>query len=431
MGESSRGFPHSCSMLSTAGSILVRGARQLLTLYGPSGPRRGDSFRELGIIEDGSILIKNGIISNVGPTRRVENLADARSADEINAAGRVVMPGFCDPQVQLIGPPARAFEFPIGNAADITASELSNAAYAHLKSTPPARLEYHARRVVERQVRHGTTSFQAKCGFGLDEAAEIKALRASAAAAAGCANVVPAYVAYAPSPLFNGRRDRELNWICAELLPKIRQRRLAAFAEIVCDPAGFSVDHARVFLAAAGRFGFLLEVHAEYATRMGAVRLATDMDARNIVGLNFCDQVDAELLSRSRAVAVLLPAPSVLGQTARLPPARMLIDAGVAVALGSGHSPSLPGTFNMQSVVSLACTDLDMTIEEAISAATINAAHAMDRASIAGSLEFGKEADLLMLDVADYREIPYHLGVNQVELVMKKGEVVYREGAVG
>jgi imidazolonepropionase len=411
-------------------SILVRGARQLLTLHGAAGPRRGGALRDLGVIEDGSILIADGLIAHVGPTRRIENLADARGAEEINANGHIVMPGYCDPFVQLIGPPARAIDYPVGNPWDITASELANAALAHVKSTPPGRLEHEARRIVERQVRHGTTSFEAKCGYGLDDAAEIKSLRACAAAAGRCASAVTTYVAYAPSAVFEGHTDRELEWICSELLPKIRHRRLAAFAEIVCDPGGFSIEQARVFLSAAGRLGFLLKVQAEHATHMGAVRLAIDIDARSVTGLNFCDEVDAEMLSRSRAVAVLLPAAPALRRTMKMPPARLLIDSGAAVALGSGYSPSLPATFSMQPVVCLACTDLDMTVEEAISAATINAAHAIDRGSVAGSLEFGKEADLVMLDLADYREIPYHLGVNHVELVMKKGEVVYREGAV-
>ena len=412
-------------------SVLVRGARQLLTLHGPTGPRRGDALRELGVIEDGALLITDGIISNVGPTRRIENLAEARAAEEINATGRVVIPGFCDPCVQLVGPPARSINYPFGTAAtEVTASELSGAALSHLRSTTPGRLEQQARRIVERQVRHGTTTFEAKSGWGLEEAPELKALRTCSAAGDGHANAVVTYVGSAPSPQFDGRTDRQLEWICGELLPKIRNRKLATFAEIVCDPAGFSIEQARIFLATAGRLGFLLKVQAEHATRMGAARLAMDMDARSITGLNFCDQLDAELLSRSRSVAVLLPGRTAQGWT-KPPPARLLIDSGVAVALGSGYSPSLPATFSMQPVVSYACSGLDMTTEEAISAATINAAHAMDRATVNGSLEYGKQADLLMFDLPDYREIPYHLGVNHVEMVMKKGQVVYREGVVG
>jgi imidazolonepropionase len=410
--------------------VLVRGARQLLTLHGPTGPRRGDALRDLGIIEDGALLITDGVISNVGPTRRIENLAEARSAEEINATGRIILPAFCDPHVQLIGPPPRVINYPLGNAAsEITGSELSKAALSHLRSTTPGRLEQQTRRTVQRQLRHGTTTFEAKSGWGVDEASELKSLRVCAVAGGAHANTVVTYVANTPSPESEGGTQRQLEWICNELLPKIRSRKLATFAEVVCDPAGFSIGQARVFLAAAGRLGFLLKMQAEHATRMGAARLAIDMDARGIAGLNFCDRSDAEILARSRTVAVLLPARAAQGW-ARTPPARLLIDAGVAVALGSGYSPSLPATFSMQSVVSLACSALDMTIEEAIAATTINAAHALDRATVNGSLEFGKEADLLMLDLPDYREIPYHLGVNHVEMVMRKGEVVYREGPV-
>jgi imidazolonepropionase len=411
-------------------SVLVRGARQLLTLHGPSGPRRGNALRDLGVIEDGSLLISNGIIASVGPTRRIENLAEARAAEEINANGRVVMPGFNDSHVRLIGPPARAVEYPLGDAVSkVTASELTQAAMTHLRSTPPGRLEFQSRRALERSIRHGTTTIEAKSGYALDETAEMKALRV-ASGRGGCSNVVPTYVASAPSPHFGGRNDLQLEWICNELLPKIHQRHPATFAEVVCDPAGFTIEQARRFLAAAARLGFLLKVQGETTTRMGAARLAADVDARSISGLNFCDQFDAEVLSRSRTIGVLLPARTHERRTSKLPPARTLIDAGVAVAVASGYCPSLPATLNLQAVVSLACTELDMTVEEAIIAATINAAHAMNRATVTGSLEFGKEADLVILDAPDYREIPYHLGVNQVEMTMRKGEVVYREGAV-
>ena len=190
------------------------------------------------------------------------------------------------------------------------------------------------------------------------------------------------------------------------------------------------MEQARTFLDDARGLGFLLKIQAEQTTRMGAVRLAVDMGARTISGLNFCDQLDAEMLSRSRTVATLLATPLYQDRLVNFPPARMLIDSGVAVALASGYSPTLPATFSVQPVLSLACTEMGMTPEEAISAATINAAHAMNRANLTGSLEFGKQADLVMLDVPDYREIPYHLGVNHVEMTMRKGKVVYREGGI-
>ena len=412
-------------------TILVRGARQLLTLHGPAGPRRGSALQELGVIEDGSLLIKNGIIANVGPTRRIENLAEARSADEINANGRVVMPAFNDPHVRLVGPPARSLEYPVGSsAARITSSELSHAAQQYLRVTPPGRLEFQAQRILERSVRHGTTGIEAKCGYGLDDTAELKALRVSSNVGTGLCAVVSTFTASASIGQFDGRTDMQIDWICGELLPKIHQRQLAAFTEVVCDPAGFTIQQARTLFATARRLGFLLKLQAEQTARTGAVHLAVEMDIRAIAGLNFCDQVDADALSRSRTVATLLPALVYHSRSSAFPPARMLIDTGAAVALGSGYSPSLPGTYSPQPVLSLACTEMEMTPEEAINAATINAAYAMNRAQTTGSLEYGKEADLIILDVPDYHEIPYHLGVNQVETTMRNGSVIYREGAV-
>jgi imidazolonepropionase len=410
-------------------TVIVRGARQLLTLHGATGPRRGEALRDLGIIEDGSLLITNGVISNVGPTRRLENLAAARSAEEINATGRVVMPGCCDPSVHLVGPPPRALDYPLGRrGAHVTGSELSQAAQHFLKTTPPGRLEFQSMRVIERFIRHGTTSMGVQSGFGLDEVSELKALRVTASSSAGCAHLTPSFLALAPAP--GGTPEPYISWLSKSFLPKIRSRRLATYVGVSCEPAGFTLDQARSLLSAAGRQGFRLNLEADQKARMGAVHLAANMEIRGVYGLNFCDEYDAEILARSPAVGVLLPTPVYHGLDAKFAPARMLIDAGAAIALGTGYFPAMSGTFNMQSVLSLAYTEMGMTAEEAISAATINAAHALDRGAVSGSLEFGKEADLVMLDLPDYREIPYHLGVNLVEMTMRKGVAIYREGQV-
>jgi imidazolonepropionase len=410
-------------------TVIVRGARQLLTLHGSTGVRRGDALRDLGIIEDGSLLITDGIIKNVGPTRRLENLAAAKSAEEIDATGRVVMPGFCDPDVSLVGPSPRAFDYPLcGRGADVTASEISTAAQHFLKTTPPGRLEFQARRMIERYIRHGTTSLRAQSGSGLDEASELKALRVSTSASDACSHLTPSFVAVSPPP--ETASEPYIAWVCNVLLPKILARRLATFVGVSCDPGGFTLEQARTILSAAGRQGYQLNLKTDQKARMGGVHLAAAMALRCVHGLNFCDDYDAEILARTSTIAVLLPGRVYHGLEASFPPARMLVDAGVPVAIGTGYSPGLPGTFNMQAVLSLAYTKLGLTAEEAISAATINAAHAMDRGSVTGSLEFGKDADLVMLDLGDYREIPYHLGVNLVEMTMRKGQVVYRNGQV-
>lgn len=185
-----------------------------------------------------------------------------------------------------------------------------------------------------------------------------------------------------------------------------------------------------MILSAAAENGFQLNLEADQKARLGGVHLAVNAETRSVYGLNFSDEYDAEILGRSPTIGILLPAPVYHGLHGRFARARMMIDKGVAVALGTGYFPAMPGTFNMQSVLSLAYTEMGMTAAEAISASTINAAHALGRDKVSGSLEFGKEADLVMLDLPDYREIPYHLGVNLVEMTMRKGVVVYREGQV-
>lgn len=411
-------------------NILIRGARQLLTLHGPSGPRRGPSLRELSLIEDGSVLISNGVIATVGPTRRVENLAQARSAEEIDATGRIILPGFIDPYIWLNAPPARSFEVEkSGGVSDQPAGEdIAAAALQHIRTSAPGRLKSIVRKTVEACIRHGTTTICAKTGYGLDKPSELKALRACAADEDECCSVITAFVASAIPARFEGGAKGYVSWLCEEMLPAIRMRRLATFVDVVCDPAAFSSEQAHEFLSCAKRLELLPGMQVEQTTHTGVVRTAIELESRYVIGLNHADQLDAQALGRSRTIATLVPAAGH-SRSAR-PPARALIASGAAVALGSGFHPSLTSTLNMQTVISLACSEMGLTPEEAISAATINSAHAVQRASISGSLESGKEADLIMLDIPDYREIPYHLGVNLVSMTMRKGEVLYRQGVV-
>jgi imidazolonepropionase len=413
-------------------SILVRGARQLLTLHGPTGPRRGAAMRELGVIEDGSLLISDGVITNVGPTRRIENLAEARSAEEINATGRVVMPGFVDSHTHLVSAPGRNLQFKMGfhgerpGPADTFLPNLQ-----YVRSASANLLESQAKRYLEACLRHGTTILEAKSGYALSVTGEIKMLRVFANLGERYVSLVPTFLgAGGVPPEFEGQPDVYLQWLCAELLPKVAERRLARFADCNCDPLTFSPDQARPYLELAKRSGLVPKLQAEQSSRMGAVRVALEVQAASVDGLNHANSTDADLLARSNTIATLLPAKVHQGLYSRLPPARELIDAGAAVALATAFHPAAGSTYNMQMVISLACTHMGITPEEAITACTINGAHAVRRADQSGTLEFGKEADLLILNVADYREIPYHFGGNIVSLTMRKGEVVYREGAV-
>lgn len=416
--------------------LLVRGARQLLTLRGPSGPRRGYALRDLGLIQDGAVLIRDGVIASVGPARRVENLSEARAATEIDASGRVVMPGFVDSHTHLVCGPARLLDYEL-RLTGASYQEIADAGGGILlsvrtvRSTPSSRLLLQARHTLEGFIRHGTTTVEAKSGYGLDEAAELKILRVMAALKHGPLDVLPTYLgAHAVPPEHQAAPDDYLEWMCWYLMPEIRRRRLARFVDVYCEHGAFTAGQARRYLGAARELGFALKVHAEQFSHTGGARLAVEMEAASADHLEYADQDDIVMLAASPTIATLLPAAVVHLGLDRHAPARALIEAGAAVALATDFNPGTSPTWSMPMILSLACAEMRMTPSEAISAATINGAHALRCGDHLGSLEAGKQADLLLMDVPDYREIPYHFGVNLVALTMKKGVVLYRQGEV-
>lgn len=414
-------------------NVLIRGARQLATLHGPTGPRRGEALRNLGIIEDGSVLVVDGVVASVGPTRRIENLAEARNAEEINASGHVVIPGFVDSHTRLISAPARVLQFRPGAPGWNTGaanSASSSAAIQYLRTTSASSLEFQARRHLDAALRHGTTMLEAKSGSGLSISGEMKSLRVLAGLAEGCVRIVPTFAGTTTDPAEHPEPLDYVQWVCSELMPRLRERKFVRFVGVDCDAGGFGPEASRMWLDCAARLGFPAKVHADAAERTGGAQLAVEFRALTAEGLNSIERPEVDALSRSQTIATLLPGTVHAGLQGRFPPARALIDSGAAVAIASGFDPSCASTLNMQSVISLACSHMKMTVEEAISAATINGAHAVGQGARCGSLEFGKDADLLILNVSDYREIPLHFGCAIVAVAMRQGRVLYREGAL-
>jgi imidazolonepropionase len=351
---------------------LVRGARQLLTLRGPTGPRRGADLRNLGIIQDGAVLIADGLIVEVGPSRRLENLAAAREAEEIDASGCVVVPGFVDSYIHVVR----------GSTPDLS----------------PRAMKTLALRVLEEAVRCGTTAMEAKSSLGNTEAMDLKILRVQAALAELPLTLVSTFLAGV-----TGER----------LLPMVRRRKLAEFAEIGCEAQAWR------FLTLARELGLGVKVSG------GAIALAAQIGATSVDDVVDAGERDTMLLAQSRTIATLSPGVAFPLEAERYAPARLLIDSGAAVALASGVHPP-----NLQTTIALACNAMHMTPAEAIAASTINGAHAMGRAGSIGSIEAGKSADLTILGVPDYRELPYHFGVNLVNLVMIRGAVLVERSEV-
>jgi imidazolonepropionase len=412
--------------------ILVRGAKQLLTLRGPSGPRRGCTMSELGLISDGALLIENGQITHVGPARRIENLAEAKEAHEIEVYGKVVMPGFVDSHTHLVYGPPRLSDYEMRLAgcsyAEITAGGggiLSSVRSVRTWST--RRLEQQARRALDGMAMHGTTSVEAKSGYGLDEASETKLLRAANHWDARPLDIYSTFLgAHVVPPEFHDRADAYIDWLRREMLPFVARRRMARFADIYCDTGAFTVEQARRYLTSAREAGLGLRIHASQFENLGAVQLAVELGAISADHLDVAGEPEIRALAGSSTMATLLPGCVFHLGLDRYAPARRLIESGAAVALATDFNPGSSPTFSMQMMLSLACAQMRMTPAEAIVAATINGAHALGIADQVGSLEFGKQADLLVLSVSDYREIPYHFGVNQVDLTFKNGVILQR-----
>jgi imidazolonepropionase len=388
-------------------------------------------MRELSIIRDGAVLIRNGIIVEVGPTRRVENLAAARNAREIDANGRVVGPGFVDSHTHLIcGPPRIAdYEMRIGGA---TYEEIARAGGGILQTmrairkTPLRALVHQAGETLGGFLRYGTTTVEAKSGYGLDEPSEKKILKAIGESAGSRVDLVPTYLgAHVTPPEWAGRADEYIDWIIERALPCIRKQRLAAFADVYCERGAFSAPQAKKYLMAARDCGFGLKIHAEQFSRMGAAQLAVELGATSADHLEHISDNDVQALAGSTTIATLLPGAVLHLGLNRYAPGRALIDAGATVALATDFNPGTSPSYSMPMMLSLACAQMRLLPAEAIAAATINGAWACGCADRCGSIEVGKNADLVMFKVSDYREIPYHFGLNPVAMAIKRGAIVY------
>ncbi len=387
-------------------------------MRGPPEARRGSLLNEPGLIFDGSILIRDGLVQEVGTTRRVENLKAARDAVEISAAGRVVMPGFVDSHTHLAFPPP-------GLPHTDTASALNSVQTSSAKS-----IANQVRKCLQAMARHGTTTVEVKSGCGGGPRAELKLLRALSLVNRFPVDVVTTFLLGLAAPAAGpDPAEAAVKWACEEFLPQLDSRRLAQFADIEWSPVESRQRLIRRYLQTAAQLGLGCRVHADGDGSLEAAALAFDL---RIAGIDHLEQIAVGELGKTMASGpVITLLPGLAFHTGGRPaPARALIEAGAAVALGSNFNRSDSPMLNMQAVVSLACRELGLTPAEALVAATINGAHGLGRAATAGSIEHGKPADLIVCNVADYRELGYHSGMNLVHLTMKRGEFIYQEGDV-
>jgi imidazolonepropionase len=420
-------------------ATLISGPSQLLTLRG-RGPRRGAALANVGLVKNGAVLIADGLIVAVGPRAQVEAHPLARSAQHVDAAGRVVLPGFVDSHTHLIHAGSRAEEYEL-RITGASYEEIAKRGGGILNSVTKLRaatsdkLKHRALSALKQFAGYGTTTIEAKSGYGLDLASELKILKMHKELSTEQpldivstflgAHVLPGEFRTRPS----GVKDY-ISLLIDKLLPEIAAQRLAEFCDVFCERGAFNLSQSKQILEAGKRYGLRPRIHAEQLSRTGGPQLAVKLGAASCDHLEKINRRDIRALAKSKTVATLLPGCDFHLGLKQYAPARDLIDTGAIVALATDYNPGTSPTVSMSMILSLACTQLRMTPAESITAATINSAYSLGRDKQIGSLEVGKLADISIFDVDDYREIPYYFGMNTCHTTIKRGQIIYSKSSL-
>jgi len=408
-------------------SLAVLHASQLVTLAGPQQPRVGSDMSDLAIIHDGGMLITDGKIDIVGSSDRIEK--NASSAEIIDAGGRVVLPGFVDAHTHLVFAGNRLDDFE-RRARGETYEQIAKAGggiWSTVEKTRAAsgdELFAQAQKHTEWFLRCGTTTVEAKSGYGLTVEDELKILRVmSRLNEETPLEIVPTFLGAHAVPR-EMDADEYIELVIDEMLPRIATEKLAEFCDVFCERGYFDVKKSRRILTAARELGLRLRIHADQLTSSGGEKLAADLEATTADHLEKTDEQGIAAMKSVGVQPVLLPGSVyVLGST-DYPRAREMIEAGLAVVIATDFNPGSSPTASMPMILSLACTQMKMSPPEAITAATINAAYSLNRGDRIGSLERGKLANFSVFDCEDYRELAYWFGTPQTHSVYVKGKRV-------
>jgi imidazolonepropionase len=410
--------------------LVVRNAAQVVCVAAAGSLRKiGADMRNIHIHEQASAILRGERIDWIGPTAALPPLPPY--AQILDATGKTVLPGFVDSHTHLIFAGSRADEFE-QRLRGATYQDISargggiNATVQRVRHASVAELTALARPRLQRLLEFGVTTVEVKSGYGLSLADEFKSLHAIAELnREGPWELVPTFLgAHAVPPEYRHDRAGYLQLLVEEMLPRVAEAKLAEFCDVFCETGVFSLEESRTLLAAATKLGFKLKLHADELTPLGGAELAAQLNATSADHLLCITERGIDALAASGTVATLLPGTAFfLGMN--YAPARNLIERGVAIALASDCNPGTCPTENLPLVGAMACTQMKMLPAEVVAALTINAAAALGRAERIGSIEPGKQADLTIFNVPDYRHLFYHFGVNHVWRVIKRGRVVH------
>lgn len=408
--------------------LIIKNASELVTCRGKA-PKKGSDMSNIGIIYNGSVVIEDGIIVDVDEASNISSRYDESEYEVIDASEKAVLPGFIDSHTHLIFGGYRADEFSWRLRGDTYMSimERGGGITSSVRATRSTVLEEFVetgRKRLDKMMAFGVTTVEGKSGYGLDEETEIRQLEAMrilneshpvdiAATFLGPHSVLPEW---------KGKEDEFIDYMI-EVMKKVRERNLAEFADIFCEKNVFSIEQSRRFLKSAKEMGLKLKIHADEIVRLGGAELAAELGAVSADHLLQASDEGIRMMAENNVVATLLPATAfcLKEDYAR---ARDIIDSGCAVALATDFNPGSCFTNSVPLVIALAAIQMRMSVEEIITALTINAASALSRQDSIGSIEAGKKADIIILEFPSIHFLPYHAGVNIVETVIKNGVVV-------
>lgn len=419
-------------MVTKSITLLIRDARQVLTLRSDqNGARTKEHLEDLAIIEDGAIAVSGGEIVELGKTDDVlRKVKVNKQTRVIDAQDKVVLPGFVDCHTHPVFATTREEEFDM-RVRGKSYQEIAAAgggiksSVKNLRAKSKQELIDFALPYLDRLLSYGTTTIEAKSGYGLSLEDEIKMLEViKELNDRHPIDLIPTFLGAHEIPLeYKDRKSEYIDLIINKMIPEVAERKLAVFCDIFCEKGVFDIEESRRILSAAKDHGFKLKLHAEQLSPLGGSKLAAELGAICADHLEFVDDEGIRMMKEAGVIGVLLPGASFGLGMKEYPPARKMIDAGLPVALATDFNPGSSFTESMPMIMSLSCLMMRMTSAETVTASTINSAYAVDKANEVGSIEVGKKADLVVWNIRNYKEIPYHYGVNLVDQVIKDGKL--------
>jgi imidazolonepropionase len=410
--------------------LIIKNARQMLTLSGPAQARKGSEMENLSIIENGAVAMQEGKIVAIGMS---DDICQKYEAEQIiDANGKVVMPGFVDPHTHPVFFKTRENEFEM-RIKGKTYVEISQSgggirsSIAGVRNASEDELFELSKKRIGKIISNGTTTLEAKTGYGLSTESEIKMLKVIQRLQEELPiDIIPTFMGAHEFPTeYKDNREEYIRILKEEMLPKVAEMDLAEYCDIFTEDHVYNIEQSRDILNHAKKSGFKLRMHADEIEPIGGAELAAEVGAISADHLGAASDAGIKAMAESGVIATLLPGTIFSLGMKSYARARDMIEAGVAVALATDYNPGSCNCDSMQFIITLACLQMKMTPAEAITASTINAAYALELGDKIGSLEIGKQADILIMDMPNYQFLPYHFGSNNVEMVIKNGEVIW------